>query len=618
MSGFQLNSSFGFLSPWFLCLLPFGIGFLIYVYRKSGKRAPRKVGTTYLLKLIKRPPETNKRFIPPIHFWLELIALLSIIVGLSLPYGENDASRILILIDDSFSMRAVTEGRESLFRIAQKEAMQRIQEQPANTLIKVSSTSNSCVTDDFLHRQEAIEFIAKCEPTFTEDALDSLLLRLSQNEEYQKLLVFSDKEFSVGMESGKGTYYNLRSDSELRFLENFAISDASIGQEGAKVTVQSYLKNPKHGTISLNLGKIDGNGLRYYSSKKTEFIGKPGGQETIQFDFPDKDWDVLRFQIENSPDEKFMDAISEDNTFWLTRNNSKKILGVISHKKDSTLGLEKISQYEFKSLSPEEFAARKSEKFNAFIFNQVTPEILPDVSSLFILPSGNFLFHNSQEQENAVMRWENSSSLTKYVNFSLLSGSKGFSLDIPEWARGEIYGNKGTTLASGEFSNARYVASGIPLLPFNGFRTPALSILMLNILLDLTESFEYRVGELLSFSPEMSKIRYLDTLKNVSFPQIDSGLRTYSTEIPGILELSENNVRNTYLPVNFSSQSESDVRQVKSLGSAANEKRTDSEKTFDKQNISYVRHFISLAFLFLTLDLLLRLLRVLFKKGRFA
>src|SRR5262245_18825627 len=113
--------SFGFMYPAMLVAIPLAIAGLIYAYRQRGRGARTPVASILLLKALQKRSLAPRKFVPPLRFWLELLMLALLISGAAGLYREREGASYAVIIDNSFSMRAISPrdaAGESFFSLA--------------------------------------------------------------------------------------------------------------------------------------------------------------------------------------------------------------------------------------------------------------------------------------------------------------------------------------------------------------------------------------------------------------------------------------------------------------------------------------------------------------------
>ena len=138
-------------------------------------------------------------------------------------------------------------------------------------------------------------------------------------------------------------------------------------------------------------------------------------------------------------------------------------------------------------ISPAEFAKRAESdlaRYSSVIFHRSAPARPPSVPTLLILPpADNPLFPvRDQADEGRITSWAAEHPITSYLKVPLLSPGSAAIFDVPLWAQSIMRVEEGAIVVAGESHGVRFAAVGMEMLPFEGARTPVLSVLTLNLL----------------------------------------------------------------------------------------------------------------------------------------
>ena len=94
-----------FLTPfWLLSLCAVPLLILAYLKRQQSKRYV--VSSVLVLRTLSRKVSPKKRFLPPLRFFLELLALLCLTIAAAQPFLDLQGEKIAVLLDNSLSMKA--------------------------------------------------------------------------------------------------------------------------------------------------------------------------------------------------------------------------------------------------------------------------------------------------------------------------------------------------------------------------------------------------------------------------------------------------------------------------------------------------------------------------------
>ncbi len=585
--------------PYLLALLPVGIGALIYAYLRRGRGVRIPVATLLLLRTLERVANARKKFIPPPRFFLELLAMLVIGCGAAGLYFEGNQDYVAVVLDNSLSMAAVDPARmsdRSVFEQAQDEAISYVESLPLTSTIELF-TPSAAMSSGPLSRREAQDVIKQVEVEYVSDQTEQLLSRLSAESRFDQIAAFTDKSFA-----------DTSSDKRVRVtsfaqkgLENIAVSDVSMSGDGReiKALLHAFSRNDVAVKVTLDEWSPAGKGK---SVVEKTFRIAAGAHEPITLTAPDQGEHSYQLAIApaSAPGQNFVDALKEDNMAWIGAGRVKNEVVLVSDLSPANLGLQKLRHLQFTHVRPEEW--RGAQQTSPHIFHRFVPETLPNQNSLFILPPpGNALFPVLAEQQaSAVTRWSVAHPIVNYLNVPTLTLKKLLPLKAPGWAQEVISTTNGLGAFSGEYQGKRYAVFGFEIFPYEGKRSPVLSILTLNALrwLENTNVEFERVGAQFSPGPAVTGITYVggESLwtrgqkeKSVRFPR------------PGLVEIAEEGKPRVLQAVNFYSDEESDLLAQRSFSVTAEAKPEETKR--EQRLLTGLIAYLALSLLLL--DLLL-------------
>ncbi|GEM_PF-4787609 len=244
------------LNPALLLGIPIFIGCLIYIYKNRGKYVKKVVSTLLFFRGNKQ--ESSKKIRIPPRFFLEtLIASLLIFIVAGLAGVDK---HYLVVMDNSLSTGRTYQGK-TLLEIQKENAR--------NEILSRTTGAFSIITTnpaEFILRDSpsfiASEALSKIGVSIGEDKLQSLI---DQNQKYDEILVFSDKELRAdNIENIAITSANFISNSELE-IRVTKKADISIEGTGFKknlnvdsqVIVEVPVDEVKVRITSLNLNRFD-------------------------------------------------------------------------------------------------------------------------------------------------------------------------------------------------------------------------------------------------------------------------------------------------------------------------------------------------------------------------
>ncbi len=618
-------AAIGFAYPLALLLLPLAVAALIHAYRKHGKGKRVVVASLLLLKTLQKTVTTPRQFSPPPRFFYELLLLILLLLGACGLYFRERGQVYAVVIDNSLSMRSLvptsSEG-EDFLTLAKKDAESFLSALARDSQIALYSTSPAPrqLGDGLMSTSQALHAIQNIEAVYAGENLDTLLPRLMRNDQYERVLVFTDTHVSVqgdGAARAQGRLEIRAFSSEAKALQNIALSRMSLrhdqGNSGRSVDVQlqSFAQKPVQVAVSLEVLEGADKSPRYVPSAKKTAALDALGSATVSFSAVPAEYSQFRARIEVQGDaasRRLLDALSEDDSAYLSTEKSQGAIHVISRFSVHELGLDKMPLTQFEQIAPDRFSefAPPSDQTNTFIFHRITPTTLPRGNALIIAPSAeNTLFEiRKQVPLAAVSRWRTSHPILTYLNLPELQLKEFSVLAVPEWARELIVTTEGVAAFAGEKDGYRYVVLGFEVLPFEGKSAPTMSILTLNILKWLSD-LSTNVG----FQPTYSTYSGHGDDQHAAYiegPVLASSSRDLlgkkiTLSDPGIVRVDSPRGAEHLIAVNFFDEQESNTLRSRAVSISAVAQAT---KEFEGKRLLSALAAL-LVFLLLTADMLM-------------
>lgn len=480
---------------------------LILAYLKRRPQKQQLVSSTLILKRLPHKVALRTRVKLPLRFFLELCALLLFTGAAAWPILNDDATGVAVIFDNSLSMNASVESSvrridkaRALFRNAISDEVTYVY-----TLYSTAPKLNQ-VTDDRISEGELLAALDRLEPFPATDSLSVMVDELARSGNYERVIVVSDEQgesqrvtsaeqdsldkssktttavASISLAEQAGNYYLANIDYETR-SKTEAFVKASVGLSAstqAALNVRLLGGTLKDNTIS----------LRELGTKNIRLEPHLVGQ--VSFDVsPSASLSI--FKLEVSADQAVQNALSEDDTAWLSTLSltQTKVLVVSPVSSDNALGLGSLSGLALTHETPQTFAERPDSSlkdFSLLIFHRTAPRSAPLVPSLFVLPpENNSIFPAEGSYENIkVSSWADDHPITSYLRVPLLSPSQAALFNVPLWAHSIINSENGSIVVAGESRGIRFAGIGFELFPFEGRKTPVSSVLTLNLISWLT------------------------------------------------------------------------------------------------------------------------------------
>ena len=592
-------SSFGFLSPFLLVLIPLGIAALIYAYLKRGRGTRQPYSSLFFLRQLRIQTASRSKFVPPPRFFFELFIIFLLGIGAAQFFLSRDAEKVAVLIDNSLSMAVKLPEGGTALADAIKRAKTYIDSIAGSSSISLFVTAPSLRNfgELELSRRQAEKLLDQINIEFAEEQLEQAVSKLSRDSSYSAIAVYSDKALNKGAYldqsvelDGRVIYEDLTRDLA---LNNVSLSGISITREAntekLELSISNFSNESPEVIVQINAFDQSGQPVAIKRSLNKIVVLSPGSEESILFSpLPEN---AAAFEVKLQT-EKALDNISYDNYAWLVRSKDDSAIRVYSNLSLNQLGLNKLRQLRFVKADLRKLDSNTvHESTTLSIFHRVSPERLPKGPSLFILPTrGTFNFEKTKETSKArVARWVEGDPLTRYLSLNLLSFSNMQPLTVPIWMKEVISTTAGPALIAGEQHNIRYVASGFELFPYEGRSAPLLSVLLLNTLKWLNS--------------ERLTSGYL------TVPEIEKNMIALST-VP--TEPSENKIPGLYLnkegasnliAANFFSKAESNTFSKNKISPQSKLHVSHKKTTTDPFNLTWAISTIVLLLLLLDLAL---------------
>lgn len=476
-----------------LLLVPILI--LAYLYRREFKR--QIVSSIVVLKELSRKAIIKHTFKPPLRFFLELAVLILLAAALSKPNIKSDSKSIAIVIDTSFSMRAKAQSTYNLStRIAKslETALQVIENESSSHkwTVFTSAPTLKQISENNINKATAKKIISEIQTSIASDSLDISLTELASSSKYDKVLVFTDRTVSKDSKTSNISIWTNYSPLPNVYISSFAIDKndenssslfvkvASFGNEklAASIDFSQLRFNPTSNTVERKkLGKT-----------QVELINNKEIGSRLALEKQPEKGDIFECQL-SVLTPNYLDSLMEDNKAWANSDidSTPKVLLIANTDSTNNLGLSQIPNLGIKTLSFSDFSRlyqSEVETYSLLIFHRLMPLSIPKVPSLLILPpENNHIFPIKQiVTQGKLSSWNTQHELTSYLETKLIKPQACSVFELPAWMQCIINIEQGCILEIGESQGVRFAAFGFELLPFEGLKTPSLSILTLNTL----------------------------------------------------------------------------------------------------------------------------------------
>jgi|GEM_PF-3208718 len=511
---------------------------LVLAYLRQKPSQSKRVPSLILLRELTKHRLLQRRFHPPLHFYLELLALLLLILAAAQPWLKEEGKRVAILVDTSLSMRAFTTPSASAalttpsnrLVIAKKALATWIEQQASdNTYSLYGSAPNTArLSPNLISAAELLPLVNELKATTGADSLAGSVQQLGASGEFDRILLVTDRTIELQPK--------IRSEKLTTRIDNLPLGE--LAPENASNPYLSSIsltagESSSNGTISAEVG-IAGNRPLEVTA---QLLAKAGGSDPKQeivvaqktLRVAPGQTNLLNFQLSpefakkrffsinlSSPTAGNSNLLVEDDTAWVSREERarNRILIVTPEATNGeSFGLQTLKGFEVTQVLPIEYTKLSKSSLREFallIFRHCVPNQEPLIASLFILPpQDNALVPVSQlSARAAITSWAEAHPLTAYLKVPLLKPINALVLSPPRWAQSIINVEEGPILSAGENRGVRSAATGFELLPFEGAKSPAYSVLLLNLFRWLTSSNaldqQFLVGSSFALDSELS------------------------------------------------------------------------------------------------------------------
>lgn len=392
----------GLANPWALAWAAL-LAVLVWLYLWEQRRQRVVVPSLLLWQAVHNERLAAARFRPDWLFWLQLLTLLLLIVGLARPYWVLQAAptgrRHILVLDTTASMQA-REGSTTRFETARQEALQYLEGLPDSDevmLIEAGHTASVLVnwTRDAATVRQALQ---RATPVDAGGDITNAVAFADGARQRSELpadvLVFTDMPASslpANLRQHVSIFQNGRSDDNLAIESLELIQGRFQGPDGARATVQvhNFSTREKHGLVSVQVE--DSVVARHGVSL--------GANETKRFQ-------VSGFTRSGRVTASLepVDALNLDNVAygWVHAVRPMRVLLVSSPTALATdlRALAPAARLQLTVVAPAAYTAEAAQAADIVIFHRWAPEAAPAKSTLYIFPPAQAApFSSSGEEE---------------------------------------------------------------------------------------------------------------------------------------------------------------------------------------------------------------------------
>lgn len=482
-----MTSGWGFLYPAALISIPLGLAVLVYVYRQRAQGKAVIVPTLLLLKQLSKQSRARKRFVPPLRFYFELLCLLLLGCALAGFYEKKPAGQIALLIDNSLSMGKIisNEGASTDLAKAIEAAENEIRALSTATKIEIFTTSPALLslTNGFVGPNEALVALTQISLAFAPDKLDSALSRLSAQSQYDKILAFTDKQSAQGELSDQVRIVPINEVRSTEALSNLAFTsiqyDDSVQPPLIKLNIAAYSSGKSIARVILKALHPEKQLLEKIAEEEVALPALGNREISIPVSSSAEAFEAELILLK-SGNSAAVNALQQDDNVWIARGPIERKVLFVGPIAPEQLGLRQIKLAHFIHQLPEEFEKAPSlpEDFAAALFHRFTPAKFPRLASIQIDPPAS-----SKESDAKILSsWDATHPVLRYLALSTLQLPQYQVVTPPSWSKTILNVESGPIAYAGENSGMKQAVFGFELLPFEGKKSPVVSILLLNAL----------------------------------------------------------------------------------------------------------------------------------------
>lgn len=478
-----------FLTPfWLLSLCAIPLLILAYLKRQQSKRYV--VSSVLVLRTLSRKVSPKKRFLPPLRFFLELLALLCLTIAAAQPFLDLQGEKIAVLLDNSLSMKAQANSgsAQTRFEVARDSLRSWVKRQSAASTYSlfVASPHFQQQSPDAIDSATLLRTLDSLEPTAAPDALEGAAGELISSDKFDKVLIVSDKK--VDLESSvQGVESLLVGTSRPNLaIQNLRIEKPGVTGGRERLLVGLSYSGEGEGSVPVQLAFISEDGA-VQKLEQAQVKVRPAGISETALELPESvpGKGFYRVTLETGKG----DSLKDDNSAFITAQSQADAGVLLIHGNDEQgdLGLSLVPELAVRSVRPEEFQKLSKDelkKYLLLIFHRTAPVTFFEQPMLVILPPlKNPLFPGRAEVSSPkVSSWVSEHPITSYLRVPLLTPPASVIFEDNLWSKPVIRSENGPILLAGEGRGVRFAVLGFEIFPFEGAKTPVPSVLTLNLL----------------------------------------------------------------------------------------------------------------------------------------
>lgn len=477
-------------APLFLLGIPLGAALLVYIFRARGSGSSIVTSTLLLLSKLPQYMPARRRFVPPLQFWIELAALILLSLAAARLISSESGARIAVVIDSSKSMATLISAGEPRLAVAKRLATADIAQSLPTTRFSVFAASDSLktITTPGLSSAAAIRAITTITQSHSPDQLQQFVTALANSREYNRIWVYTDRSSEP---ISTDTPIKINSiPSDLLALTNIWIHSIATRGDSATPSIEAELlasgKAPVAASVKATCTKPSSR-ERFDLPSTTKTI-VPGQISKVSLGPITQPWSYCNVSAQPQ-DLALVDALAIDNDAWIVQSSTDTPITLVSALSSQQLGLTAIPNLSIATRTNQSLPVA-----GQAIYHREVPPSLPQQATLVVSPPQGSLpwrggrSSGAERTTSDITRWATSHPLLQYVQPDLLSLPETSILECPDSSTPILFSPRGAVACAGEEAGARYAITGFELFPFDGLRSPTLSVFTLNIMRWLFQS----------------------------------------------------------------------------------------------------------------------------------
>lgn len=472
------------------------IPLLVLAYLKTKRDIALLVPSVMVLRAIKQQTVLRSKIKLPWRFYLELLMLCILLCAATLPSKPGDNQKVAMVIDNSLSMQALDHGAKTRLELAKDHALSFLAglSSADQVIIYSSSPRLSALSPKSESPSSARERVSRILPSAAGSTLSGDLKNLAESGRFSQVVLISDEALELTEVedplSGNNIVTEIKgvrvgSPSENYFISNLAYQTESLEDDRVTIVANIGWSGLAATAVNVIVDALDPSSFVPENLQKSTINISPSKAAEFSSVIPIRGDKWIEVRLENA--KGVADSIKVDNRAWLPPLSAKKSAILLVSQESSLWGLDRISSLQVESITPKEFALlgeRRVKNCQTLIFHKSAPVAATGVPSLFILPPdmNNFFPVAKSVERGHITSWSEQHPLINYLRVPVLPINGALVFSPPLWAQAVINIGEGPVVVAGESEGVRYVGVGTELLPFEGAKTAAQSVLTINAL----------------------------------------------------------------------------------------------------------------------------------------